>query len=240
MKSVSSPFVALAITAHFVFGFQDVAAFDEEDVKNLEFAKANNRSVTLGECTAEKVTLNGGNNYHATQQVFYINANPQTVFQGPRGYCVTTLDRNDYIPRPRIGAQKLFKHKVVWNEAREICMAEGGQLAVIDSAEKEAVFRNWMTNETIDGIWIGIHDFFEQGSWLDLAGERIASTSYYPWAKHQPSSEDNHRCGILWRTRTTAGISNARCDIRESFICEISLCDASRLVGSLEKYTTLS
>ncbi|XP_078051018.1 hemolymph lipopolysaccharide-binding protein-like [Augochlora pura] len=238
MKSALSPLVALAVTARFVIGFQGVAAaFNEEDVNNLEFAKANNRTVTLGECSAgEKVTLNGGNNYHATQQVFYINAYPQAVYQGPKGYCVTALDRADYVPRPGIGAQKLFKHKVAWNEAREICMAEGGQLAAIDSAEKETVFRNWMANETIDGVWTGIHDFFEEGSWLNLAGERIAATSYYPWARNQPSSGANEHCGILWRLKTAAGISNARCDIKESFVCEISLCDASRLAGLLEKY----
>lgn len=238
MKSALSPFVALAIAARFVFGFQAVAAFVEEDVNNLEFAKASNRTVTLGECSAEKVTLTGGNNYHATQQVFYINAYPQTVYQGPKGYCVTSLDRTDYVLRPGIGAQRLFKHKVAWNEAREICMAEGGQLAVVDSAEKEAVFRNWMANETVNGVWTGIHDFFEEGSWLNLAGERIALTSYYPWAKDQPSSGTNEHCGILWRLRTATGISNARCDIKQSFICEISLCDTSRLGRLLEKYTT--
>lgn len=174
----------------------------------------------------DTLTITGRNIYHAAQQSFYINAFPNAVFRGPKSYCVTTLNRDDYVVRPGIGAHKLFKHKVTWNAAREICMREGGQLPIIDSRGKEAMFRSWMTNETLDGVWLGIHDLFEQGTWVTLAGEPIAAMSYYPWAKDEPNNwHDEQHCGILWARQKTEGISDASCAIKESFICEISLCE---------------
>ncbi|XP_076643425.1 C-type lectin-like isoform X7 [Halictus rubicundus] len=152
---------------------------------------------------------------------------PQSMFKWPHGCCVNNFNRKDYVIRPGIGAHKLFKHKVPWNTAREICMREGGQLPMIDSAEKEAVFRSWMTNETLTGVWLGVHDLFEQGTWLTLSGERVATMSYYPWAEGEPNNwhEEQH-CGVLWLKATAAGICDSKCTVKESFICEINLCEA--------------
>lgn len=177
------------------------------------------------EACRETVTINGRNIYHAEKQAFFVNAFQNTVFRGPRGYCVTTLGRNDYVVRPGIGAHKLLKHKVTWNAARVICMRDGGQLAVIDSAEKEAVFRSWMTQETVDAVWLGVHDLFDEGSWVTLSGEPLAEMSYYPWAKDEPNNWNTQNCGILSSKMATKGISDTSCDNKESFICEISLCD---------------
>ncbi|XP_076643419.1 C-type lectin lectoxin-Thr1-like isoform X1 [Halictus rubicundus] len=187
---------------------------------------SNDQTNKTAECS-DTLTINGRNIYHAQQQAFYINAVPNTVFIGRKGYCVSTLERNDYVITPGIGAHKLFKHKVPWNTAREICMREGGQLPMIDSAEKEAVFRSWMTNETLTGVWLGVHDLFEQGTWVTLSGERVATMSYYPWAEGEPNNwhEEQH-CGILWLKVKAAGICDTKCTIKESFICEINLCEA--------------
>ncbi|XP_076278648.1 C-type lectin lectoxin-Thr1-like isoform X1 [Lasioglossum baleicum] len=220
-KSSLTSLASVALVVLFFGGGQTTDVILE--ASNIHFP--NDQSNKSAACP-DTVTINGRNVYHAEHQAFFVNAFSNMVFRGPKGYCVTTLERGDYVIRPGIGAHKLFKHKVTWNTAREICMRDGGQLAVIDSADKEAVFRSWMTNETLNGVWLGIHDLFEQGSWVTLTGEPVAAMTYYPWAKDEPNNwHENQHCGILWATLKTQGISDTSCTIKESFICEISLCE---------------
>ncbi|XP_076643422.1 C-type lectin lectoxin-Thr1-like isoform X4 [Halictus rubicundus] len=177
--------------------------------------------------SSDTLTINANNIYHAQQQTFYINPVPNTAVSWPHGCCANNFSRRDYVVTPGIGAHKFFKKEVTWNTARDICVRNGGQLPMIDSAEKEAVFRSWMTNETLTGVWLGVHDLFEQGTWLTLSGERVATMSYYPWAEGEPNNwhEEQH-CGVLWLKATAAGICDSKCTVKESFICEINLCEA--------------
>ncbi|XP_076643407.1 uncharacterized protein LOC143353744 isoform X3 [Halictus rubicundus] len=150
---------------------------------------------------------------------------PNNVVTGPKGYCVNNFNRAGYVVRPGMGAHKLFKHEVTWNKAREICMQEGGQLPVIDSAEKEAIFRKWMTNEMVDDVWLGIHDRFVEGTWVTLTGESLDGKSYYPWAGGEPNDANGGEdCGVLSKIPRN-GINDFSCFGRFSYICEISLCD---------------
>lgn len=208
-----------------VVSFSDGGHFADTMMETLQLHNASDHHNDSGAC-ADTITLNGKNIYHAVQQTFFVNTAAGSVYKGPTGYCVATLEKSDYVIRPGIGAHKLFKHKVTWNTAREICRRDGGHLAVVDSAEEERVFRSWMTNETLDGVWLGIHDLFEQGSWVTLAGDPVAAMSYYPWAQDEPNNwHDEQHCGILWLKLKTSGISDTACHLKQAFVCEISLCE---------------
>ncbi|XP_076643424.1 hemolymph lipopolysaccharide-binding protein-like isoform X6 [Halictus rubicundus] len=157
--------------------------------------------------------------------VVLVDELPHTMFKWPHGCCVNNFNRKDYVVTPGIGAHKLFQNEVTWNTAREICMQEGGQLAVINSAEKAAVFRSWASNETAHGVWIGIHDLFEQGKWVTVTGEPVAAMSYYPWAAGEPNNEFGvEHCAALWKKHSD-GIFDVPCSAKYSFICEINLCE---------------
>ncbi|XP_076643428.1 salivary C-type lectin 2-like isoform X10 [Halictus rubicundus] len=147
-----------------------------------------------------------------------------TMSTWPQGCCVNNLNRTDYVITPGVGAHKLFQNEVTWNRARDICVRDGAQLAVINSDAEEVLFRSWRSKNSLDGIWIGVHDLFQQDWWVTLTGEQLATMSYNIWAKNRPDNAKNREhCGVLWDD-PAKGIDDCWCEHKYSFICEINLC----------------
>nr|XP_033338713.1 hemolymph lipopolysaccharide-binding protein-like [Megalopta genalis] len=142
--------------------------------------------------------------------------------------CATSLDRCDYAITPGIGAHKLHKRKMTWNEARKICIMEGGHLPLLNSAKKEALFKSLMAKNSLNAVWIGFHDLFEEGSWTTVTGELVDTMSYHPWANDEPDNWNNEQhCGILWEKFKDGGVDDYKCSNTVPFICEIDLCPPS-------------
>ncbi|XP_078051025.1 hemolymph lipopolysaccharide-binding protein-like [Augochlora pura] len=139
--------------------------------------------------------------------------------------CEPALLRSDYVTTPDVGVHKVHRRKVTWNEARKICMAEGAHLAVLDSAEEEALFKSWISKGNLGGFWIGFHDLFEEGSWTTVTGGYVDSMSYHPWAADEPNNWGNEQhCGILWEKYKGQGADDYGCHNHAAFVCEIDLC----------------
>ena len=51
----------------------------------------------------------------------------------------SSATRPDYVHTPGIGSHKLHTDAKSWNDARKICVEEGGHLAIINSRAEEAV-----------------------------------------------------------------------------------------------------
>lgn len=66
--------------------------------------------------------MNGHNNYHVGQQIFYIY-DEQPLKQLPNNKEI--LD--GYVVTPGISAHKLHPRKLTWNKARQACVQEGGK-----------------------------------------------------------------------------------------------------------------
>ncbi|XP_076643431.1 hemolymph lipopolysaccharide-binding protein-like isoform X13 [Halictus rubicundus] len=158
-------------------------------------------------------------------EVVPVNAVPNTVSVEPKSMCcVTGLDRNDYIVTPGVGAHKFFKQAMTWNVARDICVRDGAQLAVINSDAEEALFRSWKSKNSIGGVWIGVHDLFQQDWWVTLLGEPLATMSYDIWANNRPDNAFNREhCGVIWDD-PAKGIDDCPCDRKYAFVCEINVC----------------
>ncbi|XP_076643430.1 hemolymph lipopolysaccharide-binding protein-like isoform X12 [Halictus rubicundus] len=138
--------------------------------------------------------------------------------------CVTGLHRNDYTYTPGVGAHKFFKQAKSWNAARDACVRDGAQLVVINSNAEEALLRRLKSNNSVNSVWTGVHDYFQRGSWVTVVGEPLSSLGYNMWAQNRPRNNDNiERCGVLWNDQTK-GVDNTRCNWNFSFICEINLC----------------
>ncbi|XP_076643435.1 C-type lectin mannose-binding isoform-like [Halictus rubicundus] len=165
-------------------------------------------------------------------EVVPVNAVPNTVSVGPKSMCcVTGLDRKDYTVTPGVGVHKFFKQATSWNVARDICVRDGAQLAVINSDAEEALFRSWKSTNSLGGVWLGVHDLFEKGWWVTATGEPLDAMSYYPWANAYPNDAYNYNhCGSLW-AQPAKGMINYRCDTKFAFICEIDLCGGAEVVA---------
>ena len=170
------------------------------------------------------VNMNGHFNYHAGQQVFFVNGPPDMLHKGTKG-CMSYLQRDDYVVTVGIGAHKLHKRKMKWNQARKSCMDEGGLLVIINSVEEEALLMNWAKREKVESTWLGVHDQFEEGDWVTLTGQTLDAAGYDKWSTVWPNQPDNYggrqNCGVLTKE---GGIDDIECDLSFPYFCEINLC----------------
>lgn len=167
------------------------------------------------------VSMTGHINYHAAQQVFFVNGLPDMFRKGMKE-CKTHLQRDDYLVTAGMGAHKLHTNLMTWNQARKTCKAEGGILAIINSAEEEKKLLNWMKSQNMYLTWLGVHDLFEEGDWMTLTGETLKEAGYDVWEKNEPNNDlNNENCGILVHG---GGMNDIPCDRILPFFCKINLC----------------
>ena len=91
----------------------------------MEMGKVHEEGLNLPDSVPSIVSMTGHINYHAAQQVFIVNWLPDMFDKGKKS-CKTDLHRADYTVTAGIGAHKLHRNMVNWNEARRTCAAEGG------------------------------------------------------------------------------------------------------------------
>lgn len=72
------------------------------------------------------ITMNGHNNYHVGQQIFYFYNEQQAKRLFADDKHTGQLKYDDYLVSSGIGAHKLHIRKVTWNNARRACIQEGG------------------------------------------------------------------------------------------------------------------
>ncbi|XP_070152463.1 tyrosine-protein kinase Btk isoform X3 [Polyergus mexicanus] len=102
-------------------------AFAQSDTQILPLTSLKSNNPNCSEITEELnkrhvVVMNGHNNYHVGQQVFYIYNEQQLKELLP-----SRKEKMDgYIVTPGISAHKLHPRKLVWNKARQACIQEGG------------------------------------------------------------------------------------------------------------------
>ncbi|XP_072753637.1 hemolymph lipopolysaccharide-binding protein-like [Anoplolepis gracilipes] len=166
------------------------------------------------------VVMNGHNNYHVGQQIFYIYNEQQFKRSLP-----SSNERSDgYIVTPGISAHKLHPRKLTWNKARQACIQEGGHLAIINSDSEEKVLLRMLQEKNIDVAWLGLHDYFEEGDWVTVKGEALENTGYTRWTTKWPNEPDNfngnQNCAALI---TEGGMDDVQCNVPLSFFCEIPL-----------------
>lgn len=204
-------FLAVASAALFVFVFQDA----ETASVHFQSILRSNRTLNSDEFTSDVIESFNTKclEYDTTRMI------------GGKISCVLTLPRGDYFIEPGVGAFKIHDTTATWYEARKICSAEGGQLAVLDTKEKRDLFKQWIEERNYGAVWLGFHALIEQGIWLTITGESIYSIGYYPWGSGEPSGSQGGeptQCAAFWNN----GIGDFNCDLARPFICEINVCEA--------------
>ncbi|XP_063977848.1 hemolymph lipopolysaccharide-binding protein-like [Diachasmimorpha longicaudata] len=155
------------------------------------------------------------------------------VIQGMACTCdLNTHDvqrRDDYFYTVGVGAHKLHTRGATFNNARKVCMEEGGHLAVIDSVAEEQVLLDLfkqsgpMRNVTReDQAFIGIHDLFAEGEWVTVLGDSLHKYGYTKWSNLWGGQPDNgggvQHCGTLLKG---GEMDDVNCNIQFPFFCEI-------------------
>ncbi|XP_078051017.1 perlucin-like protein [Augochlora pura] len=218
MQKFFLPFLALAIAAAF-----DAEADDsEENVDANVYGLARSECPNRAACSLSDVSLNTD---EIGKQIYVITASGKA---GEKISCSPSLKRSDYVVTRGLGAHKLQRRRMSWNEARKTCLMEGANLAVLDSAEKGALFRDWIVKESLGSLWVGFHDLYEEGSWSTVTGEMVDAMSYSPWAMGEPDNWNRQEhCGILWAPHNNDfGLDDYTCNHKAAFVCEINLCDS--------------
>lgn len=112
---------------------------------------------------------------------------------------------------------------MTWQKAREFCQTHGGDLAIIDSKDKENSTVNHLRTHQKNvnsnmGFWIGLNDNEERGMWKWLDG-RIMVEGY--WMDGEPNNLDDEICvGVYPKTNFFKAWNDVRCDAKINWICE--------------------
>lgn len=82
-----------------------------------------------------------------------------------------------YIKFPDTGmAYKYYAQNFTWDSARKHCIADGGNLAVIDSLEKMEQVVSKMPEDS-PPPFVGIHRLFDHSEWVNLKTGKIDGTN---------------------------------------------------------------
>ena len=108
---------------------------------------------------------------------------------------------------------------MAWRDAAAFCMARGGSLARIDSAEQsQALYREAKRLDGKSRWWIGLSDRTAEGrfEWIDGAPLTFAA-----WAKGEPNNDTcNQDCAALKR-RGDGAWHDTHCGQAQPFICRM-------------------
>ncbi|XP_037342940.1 C-type lectin domain family 4 member M-like isoform X1 [Pungitius pungitius] len=109
-----------------------------------------------------------------------------------------------------------------WNEARQFCRNQGGDLAVVDTREKlmaiTSLINNYQRPSGPRGFWIGLTDVEEEGSWKWLDGTRLIE-GY--WNDGEPNNSGNEDCGATYpNTNPFKAWNDAPCNHGLKWICQ--------------------
>ncbi|XP_033498449.2 uncharacterized protein LOC117267004 [Epinephelus lanceolatus] len=113
-----------------------------------------------------------------------------------------------------------------WQKARDYCQMYGGDLAVIDSKDKEKATVNhlldnnkYRPNPTM-GLWIGLKNFPKEDTWRWVDGRALVE-GY--WGDGEPNSnkQGDSDCGVVHaKENFFKAWNDVRCGQKQKWICE--------------------
>ncbi|KAG7237233.1 hypothetical protein INR49_032566 [Caranx melampygus] len=115
-----------------------------------------------------------------------------------------------------------------WSGARQFCQNEGGDLAILDTVEKNVAVHNLIKSYhdpsrpmSQNGYWLGLRDAEEEGTWRWLNGRRL--TEGY-WNDGEPNDQSgNEDCTATYpRSNPFKAWNDAPCIFNLKWICEMA------------------
>ncbi|XP_034830760.1 macrophage mannose receptor 1-like [Maniola hyperantus] len=136
--------------------------------------------------------------------------------------CGTTDREYEFVARTG-SCYKFHDRELIWSEAFKVCSAEGGYLAIINSNEEAAVFREMYREHYPNASQyfvtaVGFHDWDKNGIWRTVHGQTLEEAGYAGWPKGQPdNASPGEYCGALF---PEGMLDDYWCDRTAKFLCE--------------------
>ncbi|XP_015242321.1 PREDICTED: CD209 antigen-like protein A [Cyprinodon variegatus] len=117
--------------------------------------------------------------------------------------------------------------RVSWNGARQSCKRLGGDLAIINSREKNIGITSLISSYQDpsramihSGFWIGLTDEEEEGVWKWLDGTRLTEGF---WNPGEPNNVNNEDCAAVYpKSNPFTSWNDAPCNFNLKWICEMA------------------
>ncbi|XP_044743667.1 hemolymph lipopolysaccharide-binding protein-like [Chrysoperla carnea] len=141
----------------------------------------------------------------------------------------TSSNNNNLLLRLGNSCYKFHTDPQIWNEARKICISEGGYLAILNTdqeAQYLAALLNGLYPESSlddsipDKYWtfIGFHAYFQKGEYVTIDGLNIESSGFNHFSPGEPNNPGVENCGTIGRNGL---LNDYFCDRKSIYICEI-------------------
>ena len=144
-------------------------------------------------------------------------------------HCETTLPPPalDYVEGTDGFSYKFHKNERTWQDAEEICLIDGGSLAIVWDEVTNSIVRDIVNKgnqfQFPNKAWIGLTDQWSEGVWQTAAA--AAYTPWYPiiplpyenWDNGEPNNAGNEDCATLYRNGYW---NDDDCDTLFPFVCQ--------------------
>ena len=116
----------------------------------------------------------------------------------------------------------MFKRKLSWQNAKEMCLHMGAFLVEIDTeAENEFLLRSWASAGLIEGSrgpWIGASDLEQEGTFIWEHSGRSLESGFHHWLTGEPNGGLKENC--LHKASWGNGWNDQSCNRSTTFTCE--------------------
>lgn len=147
---------------------------------------------------------------------------------------------------PGIGTHKIYRHAEAWQDARNICKEDGGDLAVINSEAEAQVLVELMAkshphfdSDDLNYVLIGFDDIHHNGKYVTVDGKSLKEAGYEKWARGEPNNGKGsiEDCGSMFKD---GRLNDMPCWKKCGFVCELNISlEGMYLVNSRRFHTKI-
>jgi len=116
-------------------------------------------------------------------------------------------------------AFKVHSEKVAWQVAREKCIGEGGDIAVVDV---DAI-NDWLAkrDKKLGVLWIGATDSKREGTWVWTNGNLTTRKKH--WGTGQPDNNGGNQDCLVVNWSKPGVWDDQTCTVKNAFVCQFNV-----------------
>lgn len=174
-------------------------------------------------------TTNSSNEvrYNVTSYYFKANLQDLTTASDPKLKYMGSFEDREYYLIQEPTAYFLSAQNQIAMKASQVGPSLGASFAYgasFNTNEEAAAIHSFPDLSSTDGVWIGLNDFAQEGSWSWGDGTGISSGPYRNWASGQPDNRNNEDC-VHMNYGSGRKWNDGQCHIEMPALLEVELAD---------------